>query len=737
MKTRSQKMFIGCLPAESSEKELYSYFSKFAKISNLKLKYRSNNLCAGHGSFLCEEPHKVEILTDSSHFYRGRSLECRPFFSGEELREYRKKFNRRRVYVGNLPPNTTDLRLFEVFSRFGELVRAYTANNPDKRGRTFGFVVFRSEGVSGDLIGRDDLFMDGYRLEINGVTNKREIRGGAGRRSFRGFEEGLRPHEAGVGPFRGSGRGQGSWADEFEPGWDFEDMADFRLPENSDRPERSSGRRFVTQMDRWYPQSSSEVDFDDSELRAHPDQNNRNWRDERPPMTTSRHRERHYEPGITKHLPRSLDEDSHQTYQKEISRGVENPQNYEREHNRATNSYPHPEDYPKHPRIAKNRQKPQNPNIEELDGFGLIQDDYEQHRLHSTESWQQDWPDSPSEAQIQLRRGAPFMDKSYAQEYSGRHLEHSYAPRNRFDNKLNDFEVSEAENDKKRYKELFGRFERYSHQNSENDHNEEFAGAGEGGGDHLSGLYRPPEDYYQPLDFYTKNQISFKKRPIEAPPNLIEPRIEYERMQETPGDYDYSAWSLGKRENEISAKMEEIDYSDRQSQLERLRSHYLDDVDANSTEERRGALLEPQNRSERGYREYQHFGPESPQNDLQNLERGENRRESSPVYHDDPFLVDFLARKALEGYFPKVDQRSQNRHFEAYPDDYGTRNRFYEGERRFFDGAFDKEILQGNIFLDFNNSMNFGTRNRIVANNHKKGNIKMNQSTHEAYFEQK
>ena len=188
-------MFIGCLPAQSSEEELYKYFSKFCQISHLKLKYRSNRLCAGHGSFICQELSKLDKLINHSHFYRGRSLECRPFFSGAELKRYQKRFNKRRIYVGNLPPNMTDWGLFEEFSKFGDVIRAYTANNPDKQGRKFGFIVFKEEGIIEKLLGREDLQIGGFRLEINEVIRERDTKS-----QFSGSKARFRKHrETGSG----------------------------------------------------------------------------------------------------------------------------------------------------------------------------------------------------------------------------------------------------------------------------------------------------------------------------------------------------------------------------------------------------------------------------------------------------------------------------------------------------------------------------------------------------------
>jgi hypothetical protein len=69
--TSQTKIFVGCLPSETIESELFDYFSFFCGVSNLKIKYRSNSICAGYGHFICLNP-SPEILNElfsTPHFY--------------------------------------------------------------------------------------------------------------------------------------------------------------------------------------------------------------------------------------------------------------------------------------------------------------------------------------------------------------------------------------------------------------------------------------------------------------------------------------------------------------------------------------------------------------------------------------------------------------------------------------------------------------------------------------------
>lgn len=143
---KETKIFIGCLPAETDEEELKSYFLKFCSdLRKFRVKYRSNGICSGYAYFTTEAPNKLlEDLFSQNHFYKGRFLECREYLKGQKQEEFLQILNRKRVYVGNIPEGVDDLELYETFSKFGKVTRAYIGNHYDKEGKIFGFVVMEN-----------------------------------------------------------------------------------------------------------------------------------------------------------------------------------------------------------------------------------------------------------------------------------------------------------------------------------------------------------------------------------------------------------------------------------------------------------------------------------------------------------------------------------------------------------------------------------------------------------------
>jgi len=159
------KIFIGCLPADFLEKDLYDYFSSFCRISPITVKYRSNKVCSGHGTFFCLESHKLDFLLNRIHFFKNRCLEVRKNLEGEQHLVYQEEFNKRRLYIQNLPDDVKDIEIIRTFQKIAPVERAYKANRPDKFGNHFGFVILKEKKHS-NLVLSTQVYLGGRELKI-------------------------------------------------------------------------------------------------------------------------------------------------------------------------------------------------------------------------------------------------------------------------------------------------------------------------------------------------------------------------------------------------------------------------------------------------------------------------------------------------------------------------------------------------------------------------------------------
>lgn len=107
----------------------------------------------------------MEHLLSTNHFYKGRFLECREYLKGERLRAYLTDFNKKRIYVGNIPEEVNEIELYQIFSKFGKVKRAYIGNHTDKEEKIFGFVIMENEADVQKIL-QKKLVIKGAEVEI-------------------------------------------------------------------------------------------------------------------------------------------------------------------------------------------------------------------------------------------------------------------------------------------------------------------------------------------------------------------------------------------------------------------------------------------------------------------------------------------------------------------------------------------------------------------------------------------
>ena len=123
------KIFIGCLPNDSTSEDLTAYLSKFCIVKRLKIRYRKNGICAGYGhALLVLSPTDFEVFLSLKHVYYGRSLEIRPFYCQKDFTSLAGDLSKRRLYVSGLPVDFTDLKLLKLFKIYGDIEKAYMGN---------------------------------------------------------------------------------------------------------------------------------------------------------------------------------------------------------------------------------------------------------------------------------------------------------------------------------------------------------------------------------------------------------------------------------------------------------------------------------------------------------------------------------------------------------------------------------------------------------------------------------
>lgn len=147
----------------------------------MTIKYRKNNICSGYGSFIADiTTENLDKMLGTPHYHKGRSIECRSYLGGNDLKTFQKSFNIRRIYVGNLPEEIKDEQLFRVFSQYADLTRAYVANERDSKGVTFGFIVLKSEESADKVLSLNGIEIEGQRIRVRTVNACKQEESGDG-----------------------------------------------------------------------------------------------------------------------------------------------------------------------------------------------------------------------------------------------------------------------------------------------------------------------------------------------------------------------------------------------------------------------------------------------------------------------------------------------------------------------------------------------------------------------------
>ena len=125
------KVFIGCIPGDSDVQELTDLLLQHARIKEVNLSTDRNQqnreFCKGFGFVVCATIDDVNKLLDLSNkiSYKGRFITLRKFMVGSRLKDDKSRFNKRRIFVGNVPSKTPVDEVKKLFEKYGEIENIY------------------------------------------------------------------------------------------------------------------------------------------------------------------------------------------------------------------------------------------------------------------------------------------------------------------------------------------------------------------------------------------------------------------------------------------------------------------------------------------------------------------------------------------------------------------------------------------------------------------------------------
>ena len=107
---------------------------------------------SGYAFFDVDRP-LADIFISKPHQVKNALINCKIAADSTQISEAQRDEMRRKLFVSNLPLNTSDLDLLRIFEPYAQLSKAYLVRNRfDGSCKTFGFVVFQTSESLGEFL---------------------------------------------------------------------------------------------------------------------------------------------------------------------------------------------------------------------------------------------------------------------------------------------------------------------------------------------------------------------------------------------------------------------------------------------------------------------------------------------------------------------------------------------------------------------------------------------------------
>lgn len=119
-----------------------------------------------------------ERLLNETVEFHGRVIEIKPVWTKKELADRLEDDKRKKLFVSNLPTNTTNQDLISYFELFGEVSNGFIIKDPETNlNKTYGYVIFKEiEGYETAFgYSKPHIFKGGVKINLEGCLQANEI----------------------------------------------------------------------------------------------------------------------------------------------------------------------------------------------------------------------------------------------------------------------------------------------------------------------------------------------------------------------------------------------------------------------------------------------------------------------------------------------------------------------------------------------------------------------------------
>ena len=227
-----KKLFVASLQSNTKKKkqDLLALFSQFGEIKRVELvsQKKHSKRCKGFAFVTFERAEDALQVLNTQVFMKGRKLTIREQLKGKRLHDYKTRFKRRRMFVGDLPAGLTDYELRATFEGLGEVETAYLIRDHHTgESESFGYVLFKSEADVERVLSRE-VYLKGVLVRCEGFRERGEHAGRRGSERSGGYLEQGKQVDGHEVPFKTSDRRRGWRRQVTKPDSEDEDWYDQR-----------------------------------------------------------------------------------------------------------------------------------------------------------------------------------------------------------------------------------------------------------------------------------------------------------------------------------------------------------------------------------------------------------------------------------------------------------------------------------------------------------------------------
>jgi len=187
-----RKLFVGGLSWNTTEDDLFQYFTQFGSIANVSIKYTNDGKSRGFGFITFASNGSINAVLDHGpHSVNNKVIDPRKAKNRTQTRSECKK-----IFLGGLDVNVLEKDIRQIFGKYGKIENVELPfDNLNQCRRRFGFVLFESPDSASAACKEPKQFVGSGEVDVrlskpsnttNGNNHSRQFfnnHGGAGGRS--------------------------------------------------------------------------------------------------------------------------------------------------------------------------------------------------------------------------------------------------------------------------------------------------------------------------------------------------------------------------------------------------------------------------------------------------------------------------------------------------------------------------------------------------------------------------